>query len=327
MTLYNIYNESLAIDPLKVIVVNYGIEEESEDENYDEASVIDPLGTGEDEYESEDLNCESDNFEDEQIDILEKDMKVLSKVVEKDIKDTLKDDLEEDLSLDDFSIIKNKFGEIDIITPCKSSEEFDSVSLTEAEKEEMVIKNQGLLHKIVNTFALKSFKSGQYQRDDLVGVGMVGLTKALNSYKKNKDTKFSTYATKCITNEILYFLRKENKHLQTLYIDQPIATDKSGNILSLIDTIEDGSINIEKSVLISESLECLIEVVEKLSFNENYIITHRYGLFGNECKTQKEIAEHLHMSQANISKLETSIMEKIKRILMSKYNIKDLHFK
>ena len=240
---------------------------------------------------------------------------------------------------DDFDIVQTEFNEVDeeIVDDIEREKVFDNTIkeekaldeeafLTEEEKTVIFESNQGLLHSIVNAFLVKSFSPYQYQRDDLIGAGQVGFTKALNSYKKNKNTKFTTYATKCITNEILYFLRKENKHNQVVHMEKPIATDKNGNNLTIMDLLEDESTNIEASVLEGESLNFLLEIVQGLNFNENFIIIHRYGLFGKECKTQKEIADILGMSQANISKLETNILEKIKKILMSKYGIKDINF-
>lgn len=191
--------------------------------------------------------------------------------------------------------------------------------LTPEEQEQYSRENSSLVYFVVN-----SFSNTRVDTDELVSVASVGYTKALISYDTSRDVRFSTFAIRCIRNEILFFLRKEKKHLdKNISMNQILSTDKNGNELSIGDTIPNDEQNnsVEKQVALLQDIEKMKEAMTELSENERYILTYRFGLDNGETKTQREISEIIGMSQANVSKIEKSVLVKLKKILMQKYNV------
>lgn len=197
-------------------------------------------------------------------------------------------------------------------------------SLEMEEKDILAAKNIPLIHSIV-----KKFANTGIEYSELLSTGYVGYAKALDTYQKGKNVKFSTYAYRCIKNEILYFLRREKRHKDNdVSLYKPISTDKNGNVMTVDSTISNvdmGERTVEEDVEMSETVKILLEIIDtNLNENEAYIIKNRYGLGNIKPKTQKEIADEINMSQANVSKLEKGINDKIKKIMSSKYKIKNL---
>jgi RNA polymerase sporulation-specific sigma factor len=194
--------------------------------------------------------------------------------------------------------------------------------LTKEQKEALAEENYSLVFYVV-----KMFQNSGVSYDELVSIAMVGYAKALNSYDTDRNVKFSTYAINCIRNEILFFLRKERRHMRyNVSLSTILSMDKNGNNLSLEETVSNLDVNeisLEDDVLVSDDIKYLQLALEHLTPKERYIITYRYGLDRGIIKTQKEIADHIGMSQANVSKMEKSILDKIKKILKEKYNIED----
>lgn len=192
--------------------------------------------------------------------------------------------------------------------------------LNEQQKDDMARDNYSLVYYVVNMF-----KNTNIDTDELVSIATVGYAKALNSYDTERDVKFSTYAINCIRNEILFFLRKEKNHLQkNVSMNLILSTDKNGNELSIGDTIsnsENEEESVEKQVVLLNDIEKLKEAMSDLTENERYIVTYRFGLDRGIIKTQREIAEIIGMSQANISKIEKNVLVKVKKILTQKYNV------
>lgn len=191
--------------------------------------------------------------------------------------------------------------------------------LTPAQREKLAEKNLKLVYYVVNQFI-----NCGIPYDELFSVAIVGFAKAINTYDSQRNVKFSTYAYNCIKNEILFFLRKEKMHLQNdVSLNKILAVDKKGNNFNLEQIVKERKKEsyAEEVVIEKENMEYLEKVLNQLSDREYYIIAHRYGLNNAEIKTQKEIAEAIGMSQANVSKLEKTILEKIKRLLFCKYKI------
>ena len=188
--------------------------------------------------------------------------------------------------------------------------------LTEEEKTQYYLDNKRLI-----TFALKKIsRPDGIDFGELEDVGTFGFVKALNTFDKANGTKFSTYAVKCVLNEVYYFLRKEQKHLMmTDSLDKEVATDNNGNSLTIGDTVSESISNHEKSIeqkmILEELRKTLLDCLSYLPDDEQYLIIYRYGLDNNIIKTQTEIAETLNMSQANISKLEKTCLKKLRTIL------------
>lgn len=192
--------------------------------------------------------------------------------------------------------------------------------LTNEEKEKLAEENYSLVFYVV-----KMFQNSGVSYDELVSIAMVGYAKALNAFDKERNVKFSTYAINCIKNEILFFLRKEKVHQRNnISFNTILSTDKNGNDLSLEETISNLDVHeksVEEDIYIGEDVELLYKALEHLTEKERYIVTYRYGLDRGIIKTQKEIAEIVGMSQANVSKMEKNVLEKIKRILREKYHV------
>jgi len=197
--------------------------------------------------------------------------------------------------------------------------------LTAQEKNKIAEENFNLVHSAAN-----SFSSSGIPHDELVGIGSVGYVKALNTYDDKKGTKFSTYAMYCIRNEILHFLRKENKHTKNTILSETVLfNDGEGHALTIEDTLSADMSNealVEDLILFKEDLSILMDAVKKLPEREQKIIIYRYGLNGGKVFTQTEVGEKLNMSQANVSKLEAGILEKLKKELKGKIKLEDSKF-
>jgi len=198
----------------------------------------------------------------------------------------------------------------------------DILLLTTEEKEVMAEENYSLVFYVV-----KMFQTSGIAYDELVSIAMVGYAKALNAFDTERNVKFSTYAINCIKNEILFFLRKEKNHMKNSFsMNTVLSTDKNGNNLSMEETVsnlDNGDITLEQDVMLSDDIHLLQKALDFLSDKEKYIITYRYGLDRGIVKTQREIADTIGMSQANVSKIEKNILDKIKKILKDKYHVTD----
>lgn len=194
----------------------------------------------------------------------------------------------------------------------------DKELYTKAEREIVASENMALINYVIN----KITTPGTVYYEDLFGIGLVGYTKALNTFDKSKKIRFSTYAIKCIKNEIYHNLRKENKHAKNnIYLDTVVSMDKNGNNLTIGDSLSkeqglaDSFKTLEDLMLEEENKKILLSAIKKLKEEEQFILIYRFGLDNGIVKTQKEIAELINMSQANVSKIQKSSMDKLKLIL------------
>ena len=162
-------------------------------------------------------------------------------------------------------------------------------------------------------FLAKKFESTNLDMEDLISVGTIGLIKAINSFKAEKQIKLATYASRCIENEILMYLRKLSKRKQEVSLDEPLNVDGEGNELLLGDILGTDSDAIYTVVENQVERQLLEEGLAKLSQREQRIIQMRFGLDGGEEKTQKEVADILGISQSYISRLEKKIISRLKR--------------
>lgn len=191
--------------------------------------------------------------------------------------------------------------------------------LNEKEKAEIAEKDYPLVKHLA-----KKLQNPNVPYEELISAGIVGYAKALNSFNKNKGAKFSTYAFNCIQNEMLFFMRKETINANnTVSLNKVISTDKNGNDLCLEEVVSKSSENsLEDSVVLSEDIMYLKKALNYLTEEERFIIVSRYGLNNNKVKTQNEIAGKVKMSQANISKKEKFILDKLKRIMRNKLGVR-----
>ncbi len=160
-------------------------------------------------------------------------------------------------------------------------------------------------------YIAKRFENNKLDMQDLVSVGSIGLIKAVDSYKLDKNIKLATYASRCIENEILMFLRKANKTINDLSLDDGLINDEEGNSLSLGEMIPDDKL-VYDEVELKDQKSFLLQTIDKLNKREKVIMCMRYGLNGYDELTQKEVADKMNISQSYISRLEKKILHKLK---------------
>lgn len=148
--------------------------------------------------------------------------------------------------------------------------------------------------------------------EDLISIGTIGLVKAVNTFKMDKNIKLATYASRCIENEILMFLRKNNKVKQEISLDEPLNVDYDGNELLLSDIVGTDNEIVQDEIEYNDQKEKFYNALEKLNPREKQILMMRYGLIGNDELTQKDVAEVLGISQSYISRLEKKIIKKLR---------------
>ncbi len=162
-------------------------------------------------------------------------------------------------------------------------------------------------------YIAKKFENSGVNIEDLISIGTIGLMKAINSYDMDKNIKLATYASRCIENEILMYLRKNNRIKTEISIDEPINVDSEGNDLSLADILGTDNDAIFKSVEDEENKKILVRCIEGLEDREKVIMKLRYGFDGRDELTQKEVADKLGISQSYISRLEKKVINDLKK--------------
>ena len=167
-------------------------------------------------------------------------------------------------------------------------------------------------------YIAKKFENTGVGIEDLVSIGTIGLMKAINTFKAGKNIKLATYASRCIENEILMFLRRSNKLKGEVSIDEPLNQDGDGNELLLSDILGTDSDVVSKGIEDEVDKKLLRISMEKLNSREKNIMELRFGFKTGDEKTQKEVADMLGISQSYISRLEKKILSKMKKEIMSK---------
>ena len=199
--------------------------------------------------------------------------------------------------------------------PLDAEEENEAIRNLETEKAEDA-KKLLIEHNLrLVVYIAKKFDNTGVGVEDLISIGTIGLIKAIQTFNPTKNIKLATYASRCIENEILMYLRRNNKTKLEVSIDEPLNVDWDGNELLLSDILgtEEDSIYRELENEVEHKL--LVRAIGCLSNRERMIVQMRYGLFtyeGNE-KTQKEVADMLGISQSYISRLEKKIMKRLRR--------------
>ena len=184
----------------------------------------------------------------------------------------------------------------------------DDKAVQKSVKETLIERNLRLV-----VYIARKFENTGVEVEDLVSIGTIGLIKAVNTFDPNKKIKLATYASRCIENEILMCLRRNNKIRNEVSFDEPLNIDWDGNELLLSDVL--GTENDVVCREIEEDMEkkLLITAISNLSPREKIIVDLRFGLGGTEEKTQKDVAEILAISQSYISRLEKRIIRKLKK--------------
>ncbi len=183
-------------------------------------------------------------------------------------------------------------------TPLTPEEEREIIERTKNGDEEarniLIEKNLRLVAHIV-----KKYNNHVKDTEDLLSVGDIGLIKAISSFETGKGTRFATYASRCINNEILMYLRSGKKHNGNIYLQEPIGVDKEGNEVTIEDKIADDIESIDEQVSLIMQTKLLHEKIKSvLKGREKTVIKMRYGLYGDDELTQREIAEKLGISRS-----------------------------
>ena len=162
-------------------------------------------------------------------------------------------------------------------------------------------------------YLAKKFENTGVETEDMISVGTIGLIKAVNSFKPEKNIKLATYASRCIENEILMHLRRISKLKSEVSFDEPLNVDYEGNELLLSDILGTDCDIVCKDTERSAEKDLLFASLGKLSCREQEIIDLRFGLHGQQEQTQKEVADRLGISQSYISRLEKKIINRLKK--------------
>lgn len=206
-------------------------------------------------------------------------------------------------------------GATDILKEPLSKEEEDYYVKLKEEgsidaKEKLIEHNLRLV-----VFLAKKYENTNVDLEDLVSIGSIGLIKAINTFSSNKNIKLATYASRCIDNEILMYLRKNKKVKSEVSIDQALTLDSEGNELHLEDIIGTDKDIISKEIEEENDKQVMIKEILSLKPRDREIMILRYGLLGTNEFTQKEVAEKLGISQSYISRIEKKVIKKLKNIL------------
>ena len=164
-------------------------------------------------------------------------------------------------------------------------------------------------------FLAKKYENTGVDLEDLVSIGTIGLMKGVKTFSVDKNIKLATYASRCIDNEILMYLRKNKKVKTEISFDESLSFDADGNELHLEDVLGTAPDLVTKPLEDEVNKKLMLDEIEKLSERDKEIITLRYGLNGRMEKTQKEVAELLGISQSYISRIEKKVIKRLKNIV------------
>lgn len=162
---------------------------------------------------------------------------------------------------------------------------------------------------------VKKYQSADEDLDDLISIGTIGLIKAISTFDSTKSTRLSTYAARCIDNELLMMLRSKKKHSREVSLYEPIGTDKEGNEINLLDIIESPPVDVVEDYSVKEDIRILLSSLEEvLTPKELQVICLRYGLYDREEQTQREIARRMNISRSYVSRIEKNALLKLRAL-------------
>ena len=198
--------------------------------------------------------------------------------------------------------------------PQPLDEEEETRILMLVKENDLEARNKLIEHNLrLVIFIAKKFESTKINMEDLISIGSMGLIKGIQTFKLEKNIKLATYASRCIENEILMYLRKTQRVRQEYSLDEVLSIDSEGNEMILSDIIGSNEPLALTKITEEEDIRNLYYAIDKLSKREKEIIILRYGLFGVTALTQKEVADQMGISQSYISRLEKRIIEKMRQ--------------
>ncbi len=200
--------------------------------------------------------------------------------------------------------------------PLSREEEAEAISKIKTDERARSLLIERNLRLVV--YIAKRFENTGIYIEDLISIGTLGLIKAVNTFCVDKNIKLATYASRCIENEILMYIRKNSCHAGELSIDEPLNVDWDGNELLLSDILGNDEDSVSAAIEREEETKMIYDAVDSLTPREKQIIELRYGLYGKKEMTQKEVADFLGISQSYISRLEKKIISQLKSQLQGK---------
>ncbi|MGN0242917.1 MAG: RNA polymerase sporulation sigma factor SigK [Lachnospiraceae bacterium] len=197
--------------------------------------------------------------------------------------------------------------------PLSSTQEAEYIALSRAGDKEarnmLIESNLRLVAHIV-----KKYSNYEKEAEDFISIGTIGLIKAIDTFDSSKGKKLATYASRCVENELLMYLRQKRKTNKEISLFDPIGTDKEGNEISLLDIIESDDPDVIENMYLEESVRKLYIFMNKvLTTREKEILILRYGLTGHSEITQKQIGDWLGISRSYVSRIEKRALLKLKR--------------
>lgn len=206
-------------------------------------------------------------------------------------------------------------GSTDILPPPLSKEEEYELALRSSEGDK-VARDKLIEHNLrLVVFLAKKYENTGYDIEDLVSIGSIGLIKGINTYKADKNIKLATYVSRCISNEILMFLRKNKKKKVEVSLEETLNYDAEGNTLALEDVLGTDEHIVLENVSKKQDAKYLASELNMLNDREKLIMTLRYGLNNTKEYTQKEVATMLGISQSYISRIEKKVIRRIKETI------------
>lgn len=196
------------------------------------------------------------------------------------------------------------------LTPAKERECLERLKDGDQEARRLLIEhNMRLVAHVV-----KKYQYTDYDTEDLLSVGTIGLIKAVSTFKPDRGSKLATYAAKCVENEILMLLRSHKKYSREVSLYEPIGVDKDGESINLVDVIQMENEDVLEKMILDQDVRELYQAYRVcLNDNEKQVVRMRYGLFGGKEYTQREIAQVMGLSRSYISRIEKRGLEKIRK--------------
>lgn len=207
------------------------------------------------------------------------------------------------------------------VFPDPLTKEEEEEYLKRAKLGDMDARNQLIEHNLrLVAHIVKKFEHRREDADDLISIGTIGLIKGVDSYSAKHGTRLTTYAARCIENEILMHFRRDKKNSKNISINQSVGFDKDGNEISFVDILKTPKPDFVEDIHIQDNIELLKDYINILTERERQIIIKRYGLYNTDELTQKEIAKELNISRSYVSRIEKRALTKILREFIKSKN-------
>ena len=192
------------------------------------------------------------------------------------------------------------------------------------EEEDLLIKemlngNKNARNKLIEhnlrlvAHIVKKYENSKENVDDLISIGTIGLIKGIDTFSNKNGAKLTTYAARCVENEILMFYRSDKKNSKNISINESVGFDKDGNEISFLDILKTPNPDYVSDIALQDDIKSLYKYIENLSSREKEILIKRYGLYNHKEMTQKEIASELKISRSYVSRIEKRALTKILR--------------